>query len=158
MGHHLSLSWSLLLVGACTGSRPVAAPTAITDAEYTRQGYKAEANIQLNSIAKSAKSYFVHHQTYPIGTAVASPEGGCCAYPNQQCPVGAAQWDGVWQQLEVRVDEPHRFRYSYESMDGKTFTVNATADVTCDGREMILTAYGEIINGQPATNIVTTKM
>ncbi|CAN5907008.1 hypothetical protein BH11MYX3_BH11MYX3_41870 [soil metagenome] len=40
--------------------------------------------------------------------------------------------DPTWAALHFQIDDPNRFRYSYES-DGKTANASAIGDLDCDG-------------------------
>ena len=70
-----------------------------------------------------------------------------------KCAPDAAAWSNpVWQAIEFSVDEPHLYRYSYES-DGKTFTAKAMGDLDCDGTEAVWVMKGTADNGNPTITI-----
>jgi hypothetical protein len=59
----------------------------------------------------------------------------------------------VWQALDFALDEPHLYRYSYES-DGKAFTAKAVADLDCDGVEVAYVLTGKLdADGNLSTDI-----
>jgi hypothetical protein len=122
----------LLVVGGCKAAD-----------DYARKSKMSEARLMLNKIGKSAKVAFMQNDKYPIGKAGPTPATWCCEGPEHKCQPDPAQWQtGVWKELEFQMDEPHLFRYSYESTDGKTFTAMAIGDLDCDKNESTYKAVG----------------
>ncbi len=117
---------------------------------YVERSKSAEAKLQLNRIGKAAKVAFIEKAAYPVGKIGPTPATACCQQPGKQCAPVAADWaDPVWQALELQIDVPFRFQYSYES-DGKTFTATAVGDLACDGRLTTHTATGTVTaDGNP---------
>jgi hypothetical protein len=60
--------------------------------------------------------------------------------------------DPVWQALDFSIEEPHRFRYTYES-DGKTATATAIGDLDCDGTAITYTLSATAPDGTPTVQI-----
>jgi hypothetical protein len=54
--------------------------------------------------------------------------------------------------MEFQIDEPFRYRYSYES-DGQTFTATAVGDPDCDGKPGTYTLTGSVDNGNPKVEL-----
>jgi hypothetical protein len=42
------------------------------------------------------------------------------------------------------IDEPHMYRYSYASQDGKSFVAKAASDLDCDGQEAEYVMTGKL--------------
>src|SRR5260221_136399 len=102
---------------------------------YKNKSKATEASLQLNRIGKSAKRMFGETGAFPKGKVGPSPANECCAQPDHKCAVDAKAWqDPVWTAMEFAVDEPGRYRYSYESADGKSFTALAVGDADCDSQ------------------------
>ena len=111
----------------------------------------AEAQLVLTKLGKNAKTYFATNATYPQGKSATLPDGDCCKVKGGKCAVTDA-WakDPMWATLDMQIDEPNRFHYTYESADGKSFTATAVGDPTCDVVDPItVTLTGTIENGNP---------
>ena len=78
-----------------------------------------------------------------------------CDTPSKKCQPDLKQWEDVeiWNQLDFSVDDPHYFRYSYES-DGVTYVARAVSDLDCDGEESIWEMRGAATNGNPTSTLV----
>jgi hypothetical protein len=61
----------------------------------------------------------------------------------------ASDWETpTWISLQFSMDDPHYFRYAFESNGigtGSSFTARAHADLDCDGIESTFEMYG-IVN------------
>lgn len=123
-----------------------------------KKSKKSEASTWLNTIAKNAKAYYAATASFPKGEAATLPDGngaaGCCGGSDNKCKMSSA-WanDPVWSELEVQINEPTQYRYSYESTDGQSFTATAIADLDCDRREATWTLAGTVSGGIPTTNL-----
>jgi hypothetical protein len=107
----------------------------------------SEARIMLKKVGMNAKMAYVEKDQFPIGKAALTPVVACCKQPGARCAPTAADWAlPAWQALNMSVDEPFRFQYSYES-DGKTFTASATGDADCDGHAKTMSIHGAIESG-----------
>lgn len=124
-GGVLSIAAGAGIVGA------VAIPAFI---EYRHKAKTSEASVQLRRLETRLKAYFVENGTFPKGSVAATPQGSCCDDPNHKCFDPSAWQHPVWQALDFELDEPHIYRYGYES-DGQTATVRAVRDLDCDGTE-----------------------
>lgn len=129
--------------------------------EYRSKSKVSEAPMNLNRIGKGAKIAFVETSAFPKGKAKVLPADngapGCCgdAAKTNKCAV-STEWasDPVWKALDFQIDEPTMYRYSYESTDGKTFTVTAVGDTDCDGETATYTLTGTIDSaGNPTVNL-----
>lgn len=117
---------------------------------YTHRAKATEAKLQLNRLGKAAKIHFLEHGAFPKGSAPLAPATPCCDQPGQQCTPAASDWDHpVWRALDFAIEEPFRFRYSYEG-DGATFVAKATGDLACAGRPVTYVARGTAAGGEPA--------
>lgn len=120
---------------------------------YTKKSKVTEAALQLNKLGKNAKTAYIVNAEFPKGTVGPTPAKSCCEGPNMKCAPDPAAWSNpVWQAIEFSVDEPHLYRYSYES-DGKTFTAKAMGDLDCDGTEAVWVMKGTADNGNPSISI-----
>lgn len=114
---------------------------------------RSEAAHYLDQISKQAKVAFHVEDHFLIGRAGPTPAGPCCGQPSNKCPVTTAwKTDPVWSKLEIHIDEPTLYQYTYAS-DGKTFTLTAAGDLDCDGQPAIWTAAGTISEGNPTSNV-----
>jgi hypothetical protein len=122
--------------------------------QYLARSKSTEATLMLNKLAKSAKTAFVTNAAYPTGSAGPTPATPCCAQPDKRCAPNPADWaDPTWRALDVSIDEPFRFQYSYQS-DGKTFTATAVGDPACDGKTVTHTAKGAVTaDGTPQVSM-----
>jgi hypothetical protein len=68
------------------------------------------------------------------------------------CKPDPAVWIGPWQELDFSIDEPHRFRYSYDGT-AESFTARAIGDLDCDGAGVEITATGSVKDGAPIVQI-----
>jgi type IV pilus assembly protein PilA len=110
--------------------------------DYMKKSKQSEASLQLNKIGKSIKRYWIENNKLPVGDAKTLPDfPTCCGLSSTgqgvdgKCPNDPAAWgkDKIWSALEISIDEPTMYRYSYHS-DGKTVKVTATGDADCDGQ------------------------
>ena len=123
--------------------------------DYMKKGKRSEAQLQLNKLAKNLKVAYVTNAEFPKGTVGPSPAKSCCEGPNHKCDDQTAWVDPVWQSLDFMVTEPHMYRYSYTSTDGKTFVAKASGDLDCDGKEAEYVMSGTVDDtGNPSTVLV----
>jgi hypothetical protein len=120
--------------------------------DYLKKSKKTEAALQLNKLAKNLKVYYITNSAFPKGKVGPSPAKSCCQSAGYKCNDPAAWKNPIWQELDFQIDEPHLFRYSYES-DGKTVTAKAIGDLDCDGVEIeyVLTASAD--QGNPSVTM-----
>jgi hypothetical protein len=120
------------------------------------EGKVTEASLQLNKIGKNAKRVFAETSAFPIAKAPLTPATECCKGPSGKCPVDATAWTiEPWKTFEFTIDEPHQFRYSYESTDGKSFTATAVGDPDCSGKPVTYTLNGTLdAAGNPSINLI----
>ena len=106
----------------------------------------SEEALHLNRLSKSLKRAFAENGEFPKGKAKTLPDvPTCCGGPNAKCAATTA-WaaDPIWKALDFSIDEPTLARYSYESVNGKTFTALALADADCDGQFATFTLTGTV--------------
>jgi hypothetical protein len=122
--------------------------------DYMKKSKRTEASLQLNKLAKNLKVAHVTDGAFPKGKVGPTPAKSCCEQGGKCAPDPAAWSDPVWQALDFTIDEPHLFRYSYES-DGKTAVVTAHGDLDCDGQEIQWVTTGNIgPDGNPSFTMV----
>jgi len=125
------------------------APTA------QRPQRQSEAAINLNKIAKSAKTMFIVNATYPTGKAAVLPVGQC-GCPAKCSVTNAWRTDPVWTELDFEIVEETHYRYTYES-DGQTFVATAIGDLDCDGNVATWTMTGTTVNGNPTATLTAPQ-
>jgi hypothetical protein len=108
----------------------------------------SEGKRQLRAIESGAKVYLVENLAFPTGQTGLTPATACCDGPDKQCAPDATLWQGEpWASLDVAVDEPSDFQYSYASADGKTFLATAVGDPGCKGTPVTYTLSGMVDSG-----------
>lgn len=121
--------------------------------DYQKKGKKSEAQLQLNKLMKNAKVAYITDGEFPKGSVPLTPAEDCCfgaGSSEGKCAVNTDAWtkNPVWAELDFQIDEPHRFRYSYES-DGKTVTAQAVGDLDCDKTAITYTLKGHVETDMP---------
>jgi hypothetical protein len=115
----------------------------------------SEARLGLDKLAKHARAYYLARGEFPRGTAPLTPAAACCGERGGTCALPASAWAAIpaWAALELQLEPPLHFQYSYES-DGATFTAKAVGDVRCDGHPVTYTASGSAPGGNPQVKVV----
>jgi type II secretory pathway pseudopilin PulG len=125
--------------------------------DYMKTSKSSEAQLELQKIGKAATVHYTINGAYPIGQASLTPAADCCAQNfggRRKCAPDPSQFaTPVWQALEFEVDEPHYYRYAYESTDGRSFTATAVGDLDCDGTTVTYTLEGDASSGSPRTRL-----
>ncbi len=101
---------------------------------YIRKSKSAEAQLNLQRIYRTARTYWEVDHRLPPAAPLRPAAGECCKHPGQQCPAEAGP--PPWDELGDPFVEPHR--YSYEFIPGPdgldaSFKVRAVGDLDCDG-------------------------
>lgn len=125
--------------------------------KYLAKAKSAEADQMLEKIATGARAYFMDQhvghdidgatlsQRFPASTAL-SPALSCCQPNQDKCAPRASAWDNPsWQSLNFSVDDPHYYRYEYESLGtgaAAEFTARAYGDLDCDNVLSTFERYG----------------
>jgi type IV pilus assembly protein PilA len=137
----------LMIVVAIIGIlAAVAIPAFI---KYVRRAKTVEAVQNLRRIYESSRSYFLDERQsqgsftayipqFP-DTEVTTPAANCCFSAGQKCLTPGAAWQSpTWNGLNFSLDDPHYYRYDYESTGtagagfGSRFTARARGDLDCD--------------------------
>jgi type II secretory pathway pseudopilin PulG len=100
--------------------------------DYMKRSKQIESELMLRRLERAAQRYAIENNALPRGSAPLTPATPCCAGPNRHCADLQSWSTPEWQALDIAIEEPHLFQYSYES-DGKTFTARAVGDLDCDG-------------------------
>jgi Tfp pilus assembly protein PilE len=120
--------------------------------DYQKKSKRPEAALQLNKLAKNLKVAYMTNGAFPKGKVPLTPAKPCCNSGGKCNDVSAWQ-NPVWQTLDFSIDDPHFFRYSYES-NGKTVTGTAVGDLDCDGIEVTWLLNGSVdAQGNPTLTI-----
>jgi type II secretory pathway pseudopilin PulG len=136
--------------------------------KYTRRAKATEAIDQLDRIYKGAAYYYsTPHIThggmkldcqFPESIGL-TPAKSCCSgmsgsgdrNGDDRCEPAPTAWDTpTWNALTFRMNDPHRFLYSFDS-NGKTLgsasaTASANADLDCDGT---MSTFQRFVTGDP---------
>lgn len=117
--------------------------------EYSNKSKGSEAQIQLNRMSKSVKSYAGDNGGLPVGEAPLTPAEPCCRQPGHKCQSFDPSWqDPAWQKFEFSVDDRGLFQYTYRSTADR-FVGTAVGDLDCDGNEVSYTVTIDLENGYP---------
>ncbi len=116
----------------------------------------SEAALQLNRLAKGAKTWHNANSSFPQGTAAPLPgtDGGACVGPNKKFAADSS-WaaDSAWVSLGFQIDEPNLFTYHYTSADPKLATATAVGDLDCDGTLITYTLELATADGNPTSTL-----
>src|SRR5262245_6084221 len=106
----------------------VAVPAYIKNA---RKAKSSEAPVMLRKLYASSRSYILEEFAARNGPIVArqfpepqaaTPAASCCTFTGDKCPSIPSDWaTPTWNSLHFAVDDPHYYRYEYEST-GSTAT------------------------------------
>jgi len=144
----------LMIVVAIIGILAAVAIPAFMD--YMKKGKRSEAELNLDAIKKSNKTYFATNATFVPLAVAATPAAACCQPGGiSKCPVNPANWNGVpaWDALDFEITEEHYFQYDYDGTAGNTYTANAIGDLDCDGTTMTFTLAGDATTGSPTSTL-----
>lgn len=123
-----------------------------------RKAKTSEAIVHIRKIYGASRVYIIeeHHlqngtvlpQQFPDSQA-ATPVASCCGSPGAKCPGNPSDWDiETWRALQFSLDDPHYFRYEYESTGsasagpGSRFTIRALGDLNCNGDQSTFEMVG----------------
>lgn len=131
--------------------------------KYIRAAKTAEAEDNLNQIARSAELYYGQERVnaageslppqFPESTPV-TPTRSCAEYDEGRCPPDAAAWSHpTWQALNFDISGPHYFRYQFVS-DGAAFTARAMGDLDNDG---VFSTFERAGRGEPDGTVVLSR-
>jgi hypothetical protein len=128
------------------------------DLPYVRSG-PLEARMMLAHIGRNAKMAFLSNASYPDVRADLAPSAKCCTHPDHMCPV-SHDWakSPAWSALDVDVDEPSHFQYSYScthhgiGCDGAE--AMAVGDLDCDGIMITYTLKMTAADGNPRQQLI----
>ena len=115
-----------------------------------------EAVLQLNAIAKGAKTYYQANSRFPQGTAGVLPgaDGTACGQAGKKFALSNA-WstDPIWLDLDFHVDDPGYFSYHYDSTATDVAVATAVGDLDCDGTLATYTLDLGTSGGSPASKL-----
>jgi|SoiMethySBSTD1v2_1073268.scaffolds.fasta_scaffold135777_2 type IV pilus assembly protein PilA len=136
----------LMVVVAIVGIlASIAIPAFVRNA---RKAKTSEAQVHIRKIFGASRTYIMEDHRTQAGaiipgqfpeTIAATPAANCCPNPGNKCPGDPTVWnDPTWMALHFSIDDPHYFRYEYESTGssspgaGSVFTARAIGDLDCD--------------------------
>jgi len=145
----------LMIVVAIIGILALVAIPAFMD--YMKKSKKTEASLQLNKIAKNAKTNYITNATFQPVTATSTPASDCCTQNfkgGKRCDAKASDWaTAAWQALDFQIDEPFFFQYDYDGSAGTTLAAHAVGDLDCDKTMITYTLAGTAASGNPAFQV-----
>lgn len=113
-----------------------------------RKAKSSEAPVMLRKIYVSSRTYILEEFAARSGPAVqrqfpepqaTTPAASCCTFTGDKCPVAPNDWStSTWNALHFAVDDPHYYRYEYDSTGstaagtGSRFVARAMGDLDCD--------------------------
>lgn len=131
----------------------IAVPTSL---HYIRKAKTAEARGLIEKIYNGARAYWLEPSyadaqsitplppQFPESQPI-TPMVSCCAQGGKCVPDREAWETPTWEALHFAVEEPHYFRYAYDSTgvgEEATFTAYAHGDLDCDGEMSTFRMYG----------------
>lgn len=119
----------LILVGLCALATCPAAVRRWRTTERAR-----EAPELLNVLADRIERVWRERARLPQEAAGPTPSVGACCDQGGECAAEAAQWaQGGWAALGFTIDDPHRYAYRYELIEGgRVAIIRAVGDLDCD--------------------------
>lgn len=121
----------LLLIGLASLAT---CPAAWRD--HRRKNRGAEAREMLRYMAGLVRAEYGEREgRLPQQSVGPTPPIGRCCEQGGECLVDKAQWaDPAWRALRFTLDDPHRYSYEYQVVDGgRGAVLRATGDLDCDG-------------------------
>ena len=138
----------LMIVVAIAGILASVATPALM--KYIRKSKTTEAVTNVRRMYESGRAYLLEESSsrgvivplerqFPESQAL-TPAASCCASTGDKCVPVAADWQTpTWQALRFAMEDPHYYRYQFESTGsaspgvGSRFTARALGDLDCDG-------------------------
>jgi type IV pilus assembly protein PilA len=124
---------------------------------YITKAKTAEVEQNIEKLSTGARAYFLDSQVakniggatigqrFPASTAL-SPAISCCDGGADRCLPRDSYWaDPTWRALTFSVDDPHYYRYEFESANSGVdaeFTARAYGDLDCDNLLSTFERYG----------------
>ncbi len=123
--------------------------------ESDHSAMMSEAELMLAKIKTSAKAAFNTDSSYPTVATELTPAVPCCDQPGRRCQVVAEDWaTPAWQVLDVQMDAPFHFQYSYRgNATGTSYTAYAVGDPGCRGKPIKIVLQGSVHNGNPSSEL-----
>lgn len=119
---------------------------------YVEKGRAMESSLQLRSIERHVKTYYVEQARFPKS----APEmpgtiSSVCSTADKMFPAVPGQWTEGWQEMGFSIMEPSRCSYEFVSL-GQEAKAIARCDLDCDGTASVTTVTFTAANG----NVTTT--
>ena len=149
-----------LLSGVVGVGAAVAIPAFV---KYIRRSKAIEADLNLSRIKAGARRYVaaehvdrsgkVQPHGFPAGDSGWTPKGKpCCKQPGGRCVSASSDWSASkqWSALGFAVDGRHHFQYRVVGKGAgarSTITVEARADLDCDGAYSSYVLKGRVKDG-----------
>jgi type II secretory pathway pseudopilin PulG len=149
-----SLLWLWILLGVLGGVMVLGILAAVaipSFLEYQQKAKRPEAQLMLNKIGRSARTYYYETSQFPTQASGPTPSRPCCEYPQHKCPVDPSSWAiEPWMTLDIEPYESTYYQFAYTpDPGGQGFTATATGDLDCDGNEVVYTVRGRAVAGDP---------
>jgi len=124
------LRYLLLLLALCAMATCPAARRAWLTRERAR-----EAPLLLDVLADRVEAVWKDRGRFPQEPAGPTPAPGTCCDQGGACAVDASAWQAPgWAVFGFTIDDPHRYSYQYQVVDGgKAAVIRAIGDLDCNG-------------------------
>src|SRR5262245_5550747 len=103
--------------------------------DYRRKNRAAEAGDMLRYLGGLVRAEYEHRDgRLPQQSVGPTPPVNRCCEQGGECSVDKELWaDPAWRALRFTIDNPHRYSYQYEVVDGGHAAVlRAIGDLDCD--------------------------
>jgi hypothetical protein len=104
--------------------------------DFRRKNRGAEAKEMLRYMAGMIRAEYGEREgRLPQQSVGPTPPVGRCCEQGGECLVEKELWaDPAWRALRFTLDDPHRYSYEYQVVDGgRAAVLRATGDLDCDG-------------------------
>lgn len=104
--------------------------------EFRHKNRAGEARAMLGYMASLVRAEFLDRGgRLPQQSVGPTPPAGRCCEQGGTCAVDKAPWaDPAWRATRFSIDDPHRYSYQYEVVDGgRAAVLRAIGDLDCDG-------------------------
>ncbi len=116
---------------------------------YVRKAKTSEAILGIHKMYAASRAYLLDElaarndvaplpRQFPDSVDL-TPLDSCCGNPGDKCPIDPDAWQTPsWQALKFGMEDPHYYRYAYESTGSASpglnsqFTARAVGDLDCD--------------------------
>jgi hypothetical protein len=136
-----------IVLGGCFGLALPGLLLAIAIPSYNnfiRKSKLAESTHTLGRLRSVTQTTLIENETLPGTSSDWTPPTPCCKQSDGRCAVDEKLWEQTpWKELGFSMSDPHRFQYRW-ARDGSNLSLEARADLDCDGDFVTRTLAGKI--------------